>query len=345
MLVASMFAVTACQKEEQFIPSNQKVEIGSVGSGQGCTPLIAGQSITAGNVCVADADTDNDGQPDQLIVTYSTTDGWQLSEVHLWVGASMTSLPQTNSGNPIPGQFPYKSGALNGVTTYTFNIPFSSFGFSCPGPDRFYVAAHAAVRKPNSTGGFQTETGWGDGERINKKGSWAKSFSIWITCEDVPPPVEYECETAFAYDDKSGQCFANFGEFINNPSRWGWVNGAYNAGNYTLQMWAGAGQCNLSNGTIVGSLNVNYDGETAVVTYTPAGIDPETNMPYFFEEMHLYVGNAMFPTHNGSFTIAPGQYPYHGNGDGSNPYTFTVNNLSGPIYVIAHAQSCGFEKE
>jgi len=40
-----------------------------------------------------------------------------------------------------------------------------------------YLAAHAAVRKDHGGGSVQTETAWGDGERMVKKGSWAEYFN------------------------------------------------------------------------------------------------------------------------------------------------------------------------
>jgi len=51
------------------------------GSGTQCFDLLAGQHILAGSVCVRI-------EGDDLAVTYSTTDGWELTETHLWVGTT-----------------------------------------------------------------------------------------------------------------------------------------------------------------------------------------------------------------------------------------------------------------
>mgnify|MGYP000529442543 CR=1 FL=1 len=55
-----------------------------------CTTLFAGQTIDAGSVCVS-VDSDN------LVVSYATTGGWQLTEAHLWVGDDLANMPRVRS--------------------------------------------------------------------------------------------------------------------------------------------------------------------------------------------------------------------------------------------------------
>ena len=333
--------ISSCQKEENVQSTSEKVTIGNTDNS--CVDLLAGQTIVSGEVCFEDYDSNNDGYPDVLKVCYNTTGGWELTEVHFFIGSSVNEIPMTNSGNPIPGQFPYKSGNITGETSYCFEIPFSAFGMTCPSSGtHFTVAAHAAVRKLLPGGGYQTETGWGAGERIKKKGNWGTFFDIKICCDNTcTEPTDCE-ETAFAYDPSNATCFDQFSEFINNPERWGWSNGSYGQGTYTMELWGGAGQCDLSKGALVGSLTLNYSGSTATVTYN-------TIPPYSLAEAHLYVGNnPLATTQNGAnagqFTIAPGQFPY-GNGslpDGTTSKTYTINGLSGNIYVVAHSVVAGF---
>ena len=343
-IVSTMFAFfflifASCENEETGSEISQKVDVGALGSGNACTPLLAGQNINVGTVCFADIDTNNDGVVDALTVTYNTINGWTIADTHLWVGSSLSQLPTNNGGNPIPGQFPYKSGVLSaGLTTYSVTIPFTTLGFTCPGPGKYYVAAHAVVKKP----GVSNETAWGNGNRITSRGSWANYTTIYITCEEVEEEVEVDCETAFAYSSTYGSCFSSFSDLIPNSNRWGWSNGPLSPGNYTFDLYAGAGQCNLSNGTLVGNLTVNYNGSTALVRYNIVGTNPVTNMPYTLDEAHLYVGNDVLPSFNGGYTVAPGQYPItnlSANGE------YTINNLSGNIYVVAHAVVCGFPKQ
>ena len=59
----------------------------------------------------------------------------------------------------------------------------------------------------------------------------------------------------------------------------------------------------------------------------------------------MFIGNEKYPRkNNGSFTVAPGQYPY-GNSlpDGSSFDSFEVDGFSGEIYIIAHAVVCSYE--
>ena len=106
---------------------NEVVDIGYLGSGLNCVTLLAGQTNNAGTVCFDDIDTDNDYVIDTLEVTYTTSNGWELVNANLWIGGALSGLPQTPSGNPIPGQFPYKSGDITGSTSYIFlNTPCGS---------------------------------------------------------------------------------------------------------------------------------------------------------------------------------------------------------------------------
>ena len=139
---------------------------------------------------------------------------------------------------------------------------------------------------------------------------------------DVDPTPQFGCETAYAYDGLKGTCFNQLG-FGN----WGWSIGPLSAGSYTFPVYAGAGQCNINNGTLVGNVTVNYNGSQAIVNYN---IDPA----YTVEETHLYVGKTQVPKNKkGKNTVAPGQYPYRG-------LSNTIN-ITGDIYVIAHAVVCG----
>ncbi|MGB5896309.1 MAG: hypothetical protein WBG58_19190 [Ignavibacteriaceae bacterium] len=352
ILLISVFAVlsfTGCENDNNSIngpDSLEKVTIGN--TGVNTQQLTAGQSIDAGTVTYNDIDSDGDGAVDALEVCYNTTNGWELQEIHFWIGSSISDFPTTKSGNPKVGLFPYKSGDITGETSYCFTIPFYDLGFSCPGPEDYYVAAHASVRKDNGGGSYQTETGWGDGDRIKERGNWAMFTYITIACDGTPPPpVESSCETAFAFDGDDAGCFQNYEEYLDNSMRWGWTNGAYGEGTYSFDIYAGAGLCDYSSkGTLVGTLDVVYSGGTATVTYNISGTNPTTGLAYTLEEVHLYVGNDEFATKNGDFTLAPGQYPNKASelADGTISYTFTVNNLTGDIYVVAHAVVCGFPK-
>jgi len=292
-----------------------------------CTELMAGQSTDAGSVCAT-----VDG--DFLKVTYTTEGGWQLTETHLWVGTQWGQMPQTRTGNPKIGNFPYNSGSLIGATTYTVSVDLKTFGLNssmsqCDALNLF-IAAHAALRRTNGDGTYQTETGWGDGVSLVERGSWAEGFAITISCySDTPPPTGYRYETAFAFGGSAATCF--IGSAYVTTNRWGWTNGPLAVGSYTFDVYAGAGQCNLTKGTKVGTLAVAYGGSTATVTFSMlAG--------YVMDETHLYVGSEPLARDvNNEYTVAPGQYPAQHDLTRATSDSYAVSGLSGAIYVVAHA--------
>jgi hypothetical protein len=97
-----------------------------------------------------------------------------------------------------------------------------------------------------------------------------------IAFETVPA----QTETAFAFGGDYATCFLdidNDGDGEGDFSRWGWTNGPLPAGSYEFDIYAAAGQCDLS--------------------------------PYSLAETHVYVGNDILPQDNkGGYTVAPGQY-------------------------------------
>lgn len=156
----------------------QNSDEGGIISGriEDCIPtevlLIAGQTMTAGTITVS-----NDA--DFIYVTYTTTNGWVLTQTHLYVG-DCALIPVNNPGNPIPGQFPYKA-VHNNITSYTYTVPISQIpagGCGC-------IAAHSVVKQLNGSGGtIQTQTGWGQGTLINLTGgNWGMKFDY---CSCVP---------------------------------------------------------------------------------------------------------------------------------------------------------------
>jgi len=140
-----------------------------------------------------------------------------------------------------------------------------------------------------------------------------------------------KCDTAYAYGGCAyATCFLGYGF-----SNWGWTNGPLGPGYYEFELWAGAAGCDRSKGTLVGWLNVDYDGSTAIVTYNVY----EGN---YMTATHLYVGNDRLPKNKmGNETVAPGQYPYsHDPLANVTIDSYTVTGLSGDIYVVAHADVC-----
>ena len=295
--------------------------------------LFAGQTVDAGSMIV-----ENDAN--NLYVTFSTTDPWLLSETHLHVADSLAGIPTNKKGNPQIGNFDYQRSYDPLGTEDTYVIP--KVNLSLDENDAIVIAAHAVVVQVDDSGTIiENETGWGAGDRFVDRGSWATYFQYtWQDCGGGDD--DSKTETAFAYNDEFATCFigADFdGDGVDDGfNRWGWSNGALAEGSYTFDIYAGAGQCDLSKGTYVGQLTVDYSNGVANVTFTTFSL-------YNMVETHLYVGNEPL-ARNGEYTVAPGQYPtIHGELANVTSDSYTVSGLSGDIYVVAHATVAGFPSE
>lgn len=168
--------------------------------------------------------------------------------------------------------------------------------------------------------------------------------SLWeyfvIFIKNKGQTIMVEHETAFAFSEEFSTCFTDFDEL--RSKRWGWSNGGLEEGSYEFDVYAGAGRCDLQKGTLVGKLMVDYSDGSAEVTFKMTENSSFTGKPYTMTTTHLYVGNEPLPKLGWFYTVAPGLY---GNIDyhfGATEKTYTVNNLSGEIYVIAHADVYGF---
>ncbi len=167
-------------------------------------------------------------------------------------------------------------------------------------------------------------------------------YSLWFDDLELVGTVntgQWEEEhhgTAYAWGGSYATCFKDFEEI--NSNKWGWFNGELGAGTYEWGMYAGVGDCDPNEGRLVGTLTVEYDGATALVTYN-------MNEGYTMDATHLYVGNEPLPRKkNGNYTTAPGQYPYSHSLEDATEDSYTVTGLSGEdIYVVAHAVVYWFE--
>jgi hypothetical protein len=275
-------ASTAClgtsDLEDQGDPTLDRLSIGE--TNELCATLYAGQSIDAGSVCIT---TDSKGA-EHFVVTYTTTGGWELTETHFWMGQTFSAMPTNKSGNPMIGHFPYSEGSLDGATTWTVLVPFADLGITdvddCD-PFKLYAAAHAAVRKSDGSGGWQTETGWAFGDRIAKRGSWATYFSFSVECSDdgVDGELEECDETAFAYGDLT---FNDLGV----SASWGWVLTVPAGTSGTADVWGGAGGNDTSAAWLTGTLSYAYGAGDK------CGLELryDTNAGTVFDEAHIHVG-------------------------------------------------------
>jgi len=159
-------------------------------------------------------------------------------------------------------------------------------------------------------------------------------------------------ETAWAYggledntnNEDDTKCFTDIDNLTSN--KWGWTNGPLAEGEYEFDIYAGAGQCDLSKGALVGKLIINYSAGIATVTYKMTETSDFTGKLYTLLETHLHIGEdpELLPKNGSKLTAAPGDF---GNVDEDHDniteFTYTVEDLSGKIWIAAHSVVSGFD--
>lgn len=115
--------------------------------------------------------------------------------------------------------------------------------------------------------------------------------------------------------------------------QWGWTNGALTPDEKFIshyELFANVGGCDVEGATKVGDMELNYFAGTATATITLLN-------GFTMSESRLYIGNDMLPRVADDFTVDPANYPYVHSGLGAAASdTFTVNGLSGNIYIIGY---------
>ncbi len=154
-----------------------------------------------------------------------------------------------------------------------------------------------------------------------------------VLIEEIPEEPPTGCETAYARDENSNRCFTEDG-FGN----WGWTNSYSSEGTYTLDLYSGAGQCNLNAGTKSGEVTLEISNGRARVSV-------QMEPGFVMTEAQYYIGEAMYPVNNGNQpTVAPGQYPYKAeNLNNITQITFDpvdVGSFNNGFYFIFHAVTC-----
>ena len=169
-----------------------------------------------------------------------------------------------------------------------------------------------------------------------------------------------ECETAFAkLEDELPDPLEAY-DPVNNPDpygltddstaigsrcfiddvfdRWGWVNRIREDSTYYLPVYAGAGQCDIGAGYLVGTAELIFEDGTVTVNF-------DLDDPWVLTEAHVYAGTGMYPLltkgKKVDATVAPGQYNLvYENGDPLTGFTLDITDASRYIYVIIHAVTC-----
>lgn len=129
------------------------------------TQLIVGQEEIDGFVHVK-------RYGEEVKVIYNTEGtGWEITEIHFALGASLDDIPTNKKGNPKIGHFPYSYEFPEGTTYHEFWVPLADY--FPPGVYRnvdVYFAAHAVVTHPD----YGEETAWADTYGIRfTENNWA----------------------------------------------------------------------------------------------------------------------------------------------------------------------------
>lgn len=123
-------------------------------------PLVAGRTHEIGTVTV-----ENDEH--EIVVTYQTSADVPIRSAALYVGETVAGIPQTKSGNPKVGQFPYKGSYAAGTTQVVWRV------------DRAGLTGETAVIAAYAEVG-DGEGAWAAGDPIGPGGSWAMQFTYEI---------------------------------------------------------------------------------------------------------------------------------------------------------------------
>jgi hypothetical protein len=135
------------------------------------TDLIAGRSITVGDVNVCNDDT-------KLTVTYEATSPWCLTETNLQVATSLGGIPQTKKGNPKPDEVDDGDVHDPCAGTATFEILIDGIGDGLVEPgETVYIAANAMVLNQDD---LSEEGAWGEGPRFPDAKNWAMYFTYQV---------------------------------------------------------------------------------------------------------------------------------------------------------------------
>jgi len=181
-----------------------------------------------------------------------------------------------------------------------------------------------------------------DVNQAKNKWLWWDFFLIFIKNEGQT--IMTKGETAYAfYNNEKSTCFTDIEGL--SSKKWGWSNGPLVEGKYEFDMYAGAGQCDINKGTLVGKLLVDYADGRADITFQMTETSDFTDELYTMTTTHLYVGNDILPMKDGSYTDAPGQYGNVDSHDNVTEFSYSIDGLSGDIYVVGHADVNGFEGE
>jgi len=149
------------------------------------------------------------------------------------------------------------------------------------------------------------------------------------------------CQRSFAYDEDigmdGGTCFHDWG--INGNNNWGWTLGPLSPGHSkTYQIFSGATGCDITRGTHVGDLCVEYAEDGSTVRIQAIMKDA-----FSMEESNFYVGSEALPRDSNTalLTVALDQFTHiQESFDDQSRELSTYEVDGGDIYISYHATVC-----
>lgn len=135
-----------------------------------CVDLIAAQDTVAGEVCVT-----NDGE--NLTVTYTTIDGWMLTETTCTSRTTRTGCRRIGPATRRSAASLISGNHDPAVDAVTYTIPLSDL--DAEAGDQLAIAAHAVVEREDA-GEIRVESAWGEGQRFVERGNWAMWFGYAV---------------------------------------------------------------------------------------------------------------------------------------------------------------------
>lgn len=162
---------------ETETPPTNETETGSCPSVDYPIYAGAGGNNVSNGTNVGTVTYTNDGT--NLYVTSTFSGPTCPTEIQVWAGTDVASLPSTSGGVAF-GLFPYKLDNA-GCGTHTFTIPLSSLGSNLCGTD-IYVVLHAAMGADASVEGSEGQTAIGYGSQTFGDSRWGWIATYPVCC-------------------------------------------------------------------------------------------------------------------------------------------------------------------
>lgn len=176
LLVSLALVPVACNSDSSSPPVGQSMTV----------PLLSEGAGVVGRTTIANSES-------TLTVTVVADEGWTLQQVRVGLGTTLSQIPQTRHGEPIPGRFPLQAKPQDGATTREWRLPL------LVEPDTvLYFAVEAEVKKKELKDGDKkaqkndddkncvVDYAWGEGTRFPKQNG---SMYFTYTVQRPGPPT------------------------------------------------------------------------------------------------------------------------------------------------------------